>query len=163
MAALDLTTIKACRTCRQGKSPSEFGRESRRPDGLRTQCKRCEAEYLRQYRKTDGYRRCQARFRSSDHHRNYLKVAKRGNNLRYKYRITEEQYDLLLSEQGGACAICQSTNPGGRHRTHFMVDHDHGTGQVRGLLCQKCNAGLGALGDDIDGLMRAVAYLSRSS
>ena len=72
-----------------------------------------------------------------------------------KFRITLEQYEELLAEQEGGCAIC------GRppRRVSLHVDHDHGTGRVRGLLCFSCNAALGYFGDDGDRLVAAANYL----
>ena len=54
--------------------------------------------------------------------------------------VTDEDYERLLTAQGGHCALCL-TKPKSR-RLH--VDHDHATGRIRGLLCQSCNTGLKA-------------------
>lgn len=64
----------------------------------------------------------------------------------------------MLAAQGGKCAICGGTNPGG-HR--LAVDHDHTTGAVRGLLCHACNAGIGKLRDDPALLRVAADYLDK--
>lgn len=56
------------------------------------------------------------------------------------YGLTEDAYVKLWNSQGGKCAICS-------HSYRLVVDHDHATGRVRGLLCAKCNTALGALGD----------------
>lgn len=88
-------------------------------------------------------------------------------NLKAKFGLSLEDYDRMLAEQGGTCAICPATEAGGRHNTFFAVDHDHaccpGKGScgkcVRGLLCAKCNFALGQFDDDPDRLMAAVAYL----
>lgn len=77
--------------------------------------------------------------------------------LASQYKITRAEFDELLLQQDHACAICKSIYPQGRGGFH--VDHDHKTGQVRGLLCHNCNTGLGKLGDNLDGLERAVQYL----
>lgn len=61
----------------------------------------------------------------------------KNSNLKSLYGITLEQYDSLLASQGGHCAICPATEPGGRGG--WKVDHDHVTGKVRGLLCDSCN------------------------
>ena len=53
----------------------------------------------------------------------------------------------MLAKQNGQCAICATTDPGCGHK-HFCVDHDHKTGEVRGLLCMRCNKGLGLFKDD---------------
>ncbi len=88
---------------------------------------------------------------------NYKKEI-RAARLVSKYGITQEDYDSMLLDQEGMCAICGTKNPQGRHNI-FVVDHDHTTGDVRGLLCHNCNTGLGKLGDTISGLERAIRYL----
>jgi hypothetical protein len=67
--------------------------------------------------------------------------------------------DLLLS-QGGRCGICGTAPIKGGPRFH--LDHDHQTGEARGILCSLCNTGIGALGDTVASLQRALAYLNRS-
>ena len=64
-------------------------------------------------------------------------------------------YDMLVA-QGGVCAICRLTCQSGKR---LCVDHDHATGKVRGLLCQKCNTVLGKMSDSPELLRRAAAYL----
>lgn len=79
-----------------------------------------------------------------------------------RYGLTVETYDAMLASQHGACAICGSTDPKGRKGSpFFVVDHDHATGAVRGLLCAPCNSGLGLLMDSTEILEKALAYLRR--
>ena len=78
-----------------------------------------------------------------------------------KYHITSAAYDQLFEEQGGCCAVCGTTSP--TPRAFFDVDHDHQTGQVRGLLCRSCNIMVGLAGDSIFTLRNACNYLSRVS
>ncbi|MEC3917354.1 endonuclease VII domain-containing protein [Nocardia sp. CDC160] len=100
-------------------------------------------------------------------------VARRAN-LWSKYRITVDQYDALRASQDFRCAICgvhesevDMSHVGGRPRKDgrelekmpLAVDHDHRTGAVRGLLCPRCNAGIGNFADDPSRLWAAVAYL----
>lgn len=68
------------------------------------------------------------------------------------------QHDELVIELGNVCGICGLPPKPGRR---LNVDHDHGTGLVRGLLCSQCNVGLGALGDKAEGLEAALEYLRR--
>lgn len=79
-----------------------------------------------------------------------------------RYGITLEQYDELLEAQDGRCGICGSEDPGVRNK-YFCVDHDHETGAVRGLLCHRCNVGIGYLKDDLEIVKKAVQYLSQSN
>lgn len=63
----------------------------------------------------------------------------RAAHLRLTYGLTVEQYETMLSEQGGVCFICKS--PPGQRRLH--VDHSHRTNSIRRLLCSPCNTQLG--------------------
>lgn len=82
-------------------------------------------------------------------------MATRKENLKSKYGITLEAYDLFFEAQQGRCAIC-----GNKQRNkRLAVDHDHQTGKVRGLLCVSCNMGLGCFKDHIDYLSKAITYL----
>jgi hypothetical protein len=73
-----------------------------------------------------------------------------------KYGITIVEYQDMWFAQKGCCGICGDFYPGVR----MGIDHDHDTGDIRGLLCTKCNTGLGKLGDDEEGLYRALDYLN---
>lgn len=85
--------------------------------------------------------------------------ARVGYLLKRKYGITRDDYERIRTQQGGVCACCQNPpKPGAR----LYVDHDHVTGQVRGLLCHLCNVGIGHLGDSAAGVRMAVAYLERA-
>jgi len=80
--------------------------------------------------------------------------------LKNTYQITIEDYQLSLEKQSGLCAICKSKCVSGRR---LAVDHNHTTGEVRGLLCCKCNRGLGNFNDNLDLLEQAVLYLKSYS
>jgi hypothetical protein len=71
--------------------------------------------------------------------------------------LTWEDELRIIEAQGGGCAICG----GWSGREWLDIDHDHVTGQFRGFLCGRCNKGLGLLGDNIDGLRKAMDYLNR--
>ncbi len=75
-------------------------------------------------------------------------------NLRRKFGITREDYDAMFLAQGGLCAICRK--PGGRRR--LAVDHNHVTGEVRGLLCNGCNLHVAAV-ENHEWLAAAEHYL----
>lgn len=78
--------------------------------------------------------------------------------LMQNYGITEEQYTKMLEAQNGCCAICGTDKPTGKWKV-FAVDHNHETGQVRELLCNECNRGIGLLKDSPDRLIKAARYL----
>ena len=78
---------------------------------------------------------------------------RRTTHLKTKYGITDADYDWLYKGQGGRCGICSEPHK------RLVVDHDHNSGRVRGLLCRKCNAAIGQLNDSPALLRRALAWL----
>jgi len=78
--------------------------------------------------------------------------------LKFKYGMSLEDYERMLVQQGGRCAICGSLESHGKTQ-HFVVDHDHTTGEIRALLCNRCNPAIGMMGDDPDRLEAAARYL----
>lgn len=88
----------------------------------------------------------------------YNKDNQRGWMLKHKYNITIETYKKLHDAQKGLCAICLNPEQS-IHRIFLAVDHDHKTGKIRGLLCDKCNRGLGQFKDNIEILEQAIKYL----
>ena len=89
------------------------------------------------------------------HQRENLKRSILNRTLK-RYGLAREEYEHLV---GLGCAICGGS-PNGTGRYHF--DHDHNTGQFRGLLCSKCNTGIGQFDERIDVMLRAVTYLTRT-
>lgn len=87
--------------------------------------------------------------------------ARRAQNLKAKYGLTVQEYDQMLAAQDGACAICGASGSGVSRFGVLVVDHDHETGEVRGLLCSTCNSAIGLLGDDPETVQKAAGYLSR--
>jgi hypothetical protein len=86
-----------------------------------------------------------------------LEYRRRYNRLKI-YGLRPEEFDALLERQNSRCAVCRSATPGNKT---LCVDHDHVTGQVRGLLCDKCNRAIGLLRDDPSVLKRAREYMLR--
>jgi hypothetical protein len=102
--------------------------------------------------------RSRARFRT---HRDDA----RGYHLLRTYGISLEQEQEMLRAQGGACALCLRLFEPGTLKARKLarnVDHCHATGKVRGLLCTKCNNGLGSFEDNPETCRRAAEYLLRS-
>ena len=83
-------------------------------------------------------------------------ASEKRSRLKARYGITDEQKELLLARQGFVCAICGTAAP---PKQGWHTDHDHSTGQVRGILCQHCNVGIGYLKDDPAILANAISYL----
>ncbi len=89
-------------------------------------------------------------------------AARRAHRLLTVYGLTLDDFNAMLAAQDGRCAICKTTEPGGKGGV-FQVDHCHDSMKVRGLLCDACNRGIGMLRHDVSVLAGAIAYLSRSS
>lgn len=82
-----------------------------------------------------------------------LSMRQRNRNLKSRYSIDLNEYVAMDERQGGRCAICDGLPK------KLVVDHDHEANRTRGLLCIKCNAGLGQFNDNLVILQRAVDYL----
>ena len=116
--------------------------------GLRPRCKECTSAYHKEFSVAHPGRR------DSKH-------------LYYTFGLTPHDYDTILEKQGGVCAICNGPE---LTNSRFSIDHDHtccpgrkSCGHcVRGLLCRQCNTGIGSLGDSVETLAAAIAYLERS-
>jgi len=84
----------------------------------------------------------------------------RSAKLKINYGITMADYDRMLTEQKGACAICGGTQDKA-FPWRLVVDHDKDTGRVRQLLCSPCNLGLGSFTHNPQTMRSAVAYLEK--
>lgn len=125
--------MKRCPTCGAHKSREEFPRNRRSKDGRGSYCKPCHNRRTRENIK---------RLHGDTRHYHY----------RQKYGLSRAEVEQMIADQGGLCPICNK-------RPATQVDHDHRTGKVRAILCLKCNAGLGALKDDLRLVWSAVDYL----
>ena len=88
------------------------------------------------------------------------RLPKLTNYLKNTYGLTPEDKQKMLAEQNNCCAICEYSEPGARGNVNgeWYVDHDHVTGKVRGLLCNRCNAALGFMHEDIWALHKMIRY-----
>jgi hypothetical protein len=85
---------------------------------------------------------------------------KRATRLQSEYGLSLSDWLVMFDEQDGRCAICGATDPGVQG---FHVDHDHKTGEIRELLCNGCNLGIGKFHDDPGTLRAAAEYLEKHS
>ena len=113
-------------------------------------------EYMRKWREAN---REKANTYSREHKASN-RIAQRASKLKERYGITLEEYDTMLLEQNGGCKICGSPDPKRKGSKHLVVDHCHDTGAVRGLLCYRCNVGLGNFEDDLNLLLYLTNYAS---
>ncbi|SEO56256.1 endonuclease VII domain-containing protein [Trujillonella endophytica] len=86
--------------------------------------------------------------------------AERRRRRLLQYGLTPEEYEEMKEAQGGVCAICGGTSARADGDGALVIDHDHGTGRVRALLCNLCNAGIGHLRDDPKIMLAAIEYVT---
>lgn len=147
---------KRCGRCKEWKPLTEYHKHRSTPDGLQNCCKDCNRTLCRE--------RLRAKIRSGQARVEYKKryKVKRWTKLLNQYGITRAEYEELESKQDFKCAICEQ--PEARMYKdalcRLIVDHDHETGKIRGLLCYSCNLGLGCFKDDPERLKRAANYLN---
>lgn len=142
------THTKLCTYCNERKSMDDFHKvygSKNSPDGRSYKCITCDLKAHAEWRKKN---RGKASLRDR-------------KSLVSSYGITLEDYDKMLSDQGGVCKICGGSNSESARKNSLYIDHDHVTGVVRGLLCDRCNRGLGMFLDDPTRLLQAVSYLTK--
>ena len=132
---------KVCSKCGELKPTSEFSRRTRGPQEgqLMSWCKSCCCAYQREWKLN---------------HPEKAKAVRRRHHLRSLYGITEEDYDHMYRAQDGKCALSGKDGK-------LVIDHNHRTGVVRGLLDDKVNQAIGHLGDNLEGALKAAVYLSK--
>ena len=148
-----LETVKACSKCHVEKRLSEFHRMGAK---RQSQCKPCRNATVRDAWHKDRKHNLQRR-------KSLWRDSEWPKYLERKYGITVSDYNEMLQAQDGKCAICRE-NPHHVRDGEVMrlcVDHNHVTGQVRGLLCIDCNRGLGFF-EKTDGLIDLAASYLRS-
>lgn len=129
-----MTDSKKCTRCGEIKPLTDFSFNVTKGH-YQSQCRRCRSKAQVLYQQADPT--------YPERHRRAV--------LKHRYGITPELYDVMLTAQGGGCAICKTKEPRGKSTEFFSVDHDHGCcpgprscGQcVRGLLCIRCNNSVG--------------------
>lgn len=137
--------------------------------GLRTTCKKCGSaisngggrrSFCSEFCQAAAKRESNLRHATSYHQRNreLCNAKRREYHLKGKFGLSVDEYNKLLLEQQGVCAICKRPCQTGRR---LAVDHEHGTGRIRGLLCAQCNRGLGRFLDNPDALEQAAVYLRK--
>ncbi len=134
-------TSKVCTGCGVLKSLDAYSKGSD-PCGKKYRCKACSTKALQVWRHVNADRN---------------KRQKRGASLRRYYGMTHDEYDRMVADQAGVCAICGHPPIKG----DLNVDHDHVTGRIRQLLCGPCNRGLGQFFENPEVLAAAAAYLRR--
>lgn len=139
---------KRCAACHQYKDIIEFWKNQARKDGLGSSCKICVNA---QVSKPERLKKRQV-------YNQINKLRTKNYYLRRYFNITIERYNEMLESQDFKCAICKCSED--RFDRGFAVDHNHITGEIRGLLCGPCNTSLGVFQADsgIEILQRALDY-----
>jgi hypothetical protein len=132
-------SIRRCSQCREEKTLSEFYKDRNRKYGVGYICKSCTPTCRERHKK----------WRKANPEK-FLAY-----KLQYHYNITLEDWKKQLEEQDGKCFICDE-------KENLAVDHCHDTGRFRGILCKKCNSGLGFFKDNEALLVKAVEYIRRN-
>ena len=144
--------MKCCGKCKLYKDESEFHRGAQNPDGLQYDCKACrsEAAKFRYLTNLNRIKQSTSEWKS----KNLSKIQARRRFK--KYSMLPGQFAQILDLQGGRCAICKTemANP--------HIDHNHQTGEIRGLLCKNCNWLLGHAKESVEILLGAVTYLRKT-
>jgi len=162
--------MQTCNRCSVAQPFSAYRASSRHLHGRLLVCKKCLAEQSRHYYKENHARlRSQAAERYAKRSPEKIKVTRewRTANRMKRHGLTVGEYNETLTSQGNCCAICKRDEPGGKGGWH--LDHDHkccpgrwGCGKCfRGLLCHKCNIGLGYFNDDVSVMTKASDYLRK--
>jgi hypothetical protein len=146
--------MRICGKCQVALEESCFAKDGSRKDGLQLWCRKCHSDYAKTPEQKKRWSERAGRDWSSGKTRNsrYQKL----------FGITLEDYVLMFAEQKGCCKLCGRSDTGRKYAKHLCVDHCHKTGRVRGLLCNRCNAGIGFLCDDHGLADKARAYLAEN-
>jgi hypothetical protein len=151
MAKRDDSEVKTCTVCEEEKTISSFWKTSKqRKDGTfgyRSVCIDCSIkEKLEKYHNENG--------KEIQKQRSFKALLK-------KYGISEQEYEAERIKQNYSCKLCGDHESNQPHK-RLHIDHCHETGKYRGLLCNKCNLGLGAFKDNVDVLKQAIEYLNEN-
>lgn len=138
--------MKRCTVCKEDKPLTEFVKRSDSPSKLRSGCRQCASKSKRKWV-----------VENKEHISDYSYQRR----LR-DYGITQEEHEAMLAKQKGCCKICGVKF--GEYRTGqtAVIDHCHRKGHVRGILCMKCNTGIGLFSDKTERIKSAIKYLNEN-
>lgn len=167
---MSIGELKVCAKCHLELPVSSFVITDKRTGRRKSQCRKCESARIKAYYDANPEYREKVKARTLAWQRANLKrtaANRRNSRLKWQYNLTTQQFNALLAAQNGKCALCQRAEHGrrGLDADSWMIDHNHETGEVRGLLCDSCNTSLG----HFESLMRNVGidavheYLTRPS
>jgi hypothetical protein len=167
-----LPGFKKCKKCRKVKAVEDFHVDRSLSDDRKVRCRECTNKIKANWRAENQSKIKQQKKASYEKHRDkyleYFRSDKRRMHvfnwkLKRQYGITLKQFERMMDEQNGCCAICgnpPSSVNGHKHKHRLCIDHCHETGVVRGLLCTMCNAAIGYFEDNLERVQKAVNYLT---
>tara|TARA_B100000686_G_scaffold256269_1_gene267907 strand:- start:413 stop:880 length:468 start_codon:yes stop_codon:yes gene_type:complete len=136
---------RKCRVCGKEKNLVTDFYLSRKDPTLQSsysyECKECVVKRTTEYNRKNAY-------------------GVRSRYLKRNYGISLEDYEILIAKQHHSCAICKTTEAGGKFNKRFFIDRDD-SGTVRGLLCKSCKVSLAEIQYDIQTLKKMIKYLER--
>lgn len=140
--------LQTCSVCLVRKPFEDFNISTKAATGFQGKCKSCKSKHYHE---------------NAEYHRDV--------NFQKNYGISLAQVKDMIDQQEGLCAICGrpergkgagGSTPGGNGKVKMIgVDHNHDTGQIRGMLCSPCNTGIGLLGDSASRVLSALVYLRK--
>lgn len=155
MAISEVDKLKQCSLCKEVKPIIEFHKDKTRKDGHKYRCKTCWHKECLKWQHKNPKRYAEIRKRSYQKHR-INRVLK---DRCYQAGITVKEYLELFRTHNGKCDICGVSHL--ELNQSLCIDHNHGTGKIRGLLCKTCNSILGFCKDNPVILENAIAYLRK--
>ena len=149
-----------CPTCKIDKVRTDYFNDATSCRGFDYICKACKSNKYSTKRKEYREKNKEAlRAKQKEYAKKNPDIFM-NNSLKFHYGISLNDYNVMLSSQGGVCAICYQTKFNKRNKRLF-VDHNHTTGKVRGLLCINCNSVVGHCKEDISILDKTKIYLDK--
>ena len=139
MEELITTKTKICKDCGIDKKLTDFSKDFVKKDKLKTYCKKCAAIRFKMWREKNI-----EEILLKDRIKHYIR----------KYGISKEKALELVDNRIGKCEICFNEKP-------LVVDHQHDTGNIRGMICSSCNSMIGYSKENIQNLYSCIEYLRK--
>lgn len=157
-----------CTKCKVDQPETNFYKDRSKPSGIHSNCKTCQSSRVKTKRTNDHvWRKKQIEKSKQYREKNpeQTKLSIKNWTYKTKYGITYHQFLSKINEQDGLCKICSTKlEVEGRNCSQkAVVDHCHSTGKIRGIICHRCNVGLGNFLDNAQLLNKAQEYISSES
>jgi hypothetical protein len=152
---------KVCTKCHLEKSlENDFSKHPYALDGRASWCKSCFGEWHKKYeykRRRNPETRAAILEKDRKYNKSRTSLSLRRSSIKRKYGISLEEWERIFELQGRKCACCGSSEP--RSEKGWHMDHNHETGNNRGILCHPCNVVLGLVKESSEHLEKLIAYL----